>query len=128
MISGIGTSTTLVVAGPLPRKKQERGRRKCMEVLLPELEAKGIGTLVLESRLLTLDRKDVEMLDVLRSKGAVTGVRVEHRHADEMPELWIPDQIPGAYGDIACSSEGAEKWRALWEKIADGVTVRNVSL
>lgn len=61
-LASIGGQTTLVVASPLPRKKQERGLRKCMEILLPELERAGVNTLILESRVLQLDGKDIDML------------------------------------------------------------------
>lgn len=118
----IGGMTTVVVAAPLPKKKQERGRRKCLEVLLPELERAGVDTLVLESRVLQMNAKDVDMLQAMRAKQAVSSIGIDHAHASEEPSLWIPDQILGAYGDALCG-DVREIWREPWKEILKSVTV-----
>lgn len=121
-------TTTIVSATPLPKKKQERGRRKCLEVLLPELERKGVATLVLESRMLELDKRDIEMLQVMRTRKLVTAIRLEHARANEDMRLWIPDQILGAYGDVLCHAESVNKWEGPWEEIYPHITILNTSL
>lgn len=121
-VAAIGGQTTIVAASPLPKKKQERGRRKCLELLLPELEAAGIGTLILESRVLKLNDKDIEMLDAMRAKRVVSGIELRHVHASDEPKLWVPDQVLGAYGDCLCG-DGRDAWRQSWEKILPSITV-----
>ena len=78
-VAGLEGLTVMVACSPLPKKKQERGRRRCMELLLPELEALGVGLVTLESRVLQMDRKDIDMLQALKSKGAVPDMRYEPR-------------------------------------------------
>ena len=121
-VAAIGGQTTIAVAAPLPKKKQERGRRKCLEVLLPALEEAGVDALVLESRVLQLDAKDIDMLDALRVKHAVSRIGIEHAHANEEPSLWVPDQILGAFGDSLCGNV-RDAWRQPWEAIRPNLTV-----
>ena len=121
-VAAIGGQTMIVVATPLPKKKQERGRRKCLEVLLPALEEAGVDTLVLESRILQLNSKDIDMLDALRVRHAVSRIGIEHAHADEEPSLWVPDQILGAFGDDLCG-DVRDTWRQPWEEIRPSLTV-----
>jgi len=56
--------------------KSERGRRKCLETLLPELTRYGCTHLVIESRGARDDRRDRDMLDALRAKKEITGLRL----------------------------------------------------
>ena len=127
-IAGIEQATVLVAAAPLPRRKQERARRKCLEALLPELEARGVGKLVLEARDESKNGKDIELLMSLRRKGGVKVIDVVHMRADDEPRLWLPDQVLGAYGDVLCGSRGCDKWRDAWFGISRQVEVVNVAV
>ena len=120
--------TTVVVASPLPSKKQERGRRKCMELLLPQLERTGVDMLVLESRVLKLDGKDIDMLQAMRARKFVGSINVSHEHASDEPRLWIPDQILGAYGDWLVDAAAGDRWGAAWNDILSSLTVLETSL
>lgn len=122
-VADLDNLTVMVTCSPLPKKKQERGRRKCMERLLPELECRGVGLLTLESRVLQMDHKDIDMLQALKSKGAVPDLRLNHAHASDEPRLWVVDQILGAYGDWLCDNGAPRKWGNAWEEILGRLTV-----
>lgn len=122
-IASLDGFTVMIACSPLPKKKQERGRRRCMELLLPELEARGVELLTLESRVLQMDRKDIDMLQALKSKGVVPDMRLRHAHASDEPRLWVVDQILGAYGDWLCNDDAPHKWGNAWEEILSRLTV-----
>ena len=92
---------TIVVSGrPVNSKKQERARRKCLELLLPLLGSAGVKRAVLESRTDSLDKRDREMAVNLTRKGWLSNVTVAHQRGEDEPRLWIPDQIIGAKGHV----------------------------
>ena len=122
-VAELDSLTVMVACAPLPKKKQERGRRKCMELLLPELERRNVNLLTLESRVLQMDRRDIDMLQALKSKGAVSNMTLQHAHASGEPRLWVVDQVLGAYGDWLCDNAASLKWGAAWEEILDMLTV-----
>lgn len=126
-IADLGGYGAIVIGSPLPKKKQERGRRKCLEALLPELEKQGVGTLKLESRVLQLNSKDIELLDALRSKHAISAIGVDHAYADEEMSLWVPDIILGAYGDSLCGNS-REIWQRPWEAILPNLTILEAAI
>lgn len=75
----------------------ERQRRLCMERLLPELVALGVGRAVVESRGLKDDQQDHRTLDYLRRKRALGGqLHLDHMGGPAEPMLWIPDACCGA--------------------------------
>ena len=121
-------STIVVVGKSLPRKKQERGRRKCLELLLVELEKNGVDMLILEARDSEKDKKDIALLLAMRQKGLATKIDIAHKRADSNPRLWISDQILGAYGDELCSSKGIEKWDAAWKKLTTRLMILNTTI
>lgn len=104
-LSDIGMLHTVVVGVGLRGRKQERARRKCLEVLLPLLEARGIEHLTLESRGNFNDKKDVDMLINLRRSGALSFIDLDHAKGKDDPHLWVPDQLLGAFGDRERLSE-----------------------
>lgn len=114
---------TLIVANDLPGKKQERGRRKCLEVLLPALETKGISLLILESRGRLNDSRDIELLLSLRRSGAVSEIEIDHRRGSDDETLWVPDQILGAFAEIELEGKtglicAENNWAKISEKLA----------
>ncbi|WP_067071844.1 hypothetical protein [Carbonactinospora thermoautotrophica] len=90
---------SVVVVGHGVGRRQERGRRKCLEVLLPELATLGVARAVFETRA-AYDRQDQAMIAACRSKGLIDrAFRVEFGFpagpAGE-PLLWLADAVCGA--------------------------------
>lgn len=86
----------VVVRVHQPQEKSERRRRKCLELLVPRLEGRGITDLVLESRGRPDDRKDLDMLNALRSQHRAATTRFRHEIGRGEPMLAIPDAVCGA--------------------------------
>lgn len=81
----------------------ERQRRLCMERLLPELVALGVGRAVVESRGPKDDRQDHRTLDYLRRRRMLGGqLRLDHVGGPAEPMLWIPDACCGAVTQLRC--------------------------
>ncbi len=79
------------------QERPERRRRKCLERLLHELEARSILDVVLESRGRADDRRDIQMLNALRGQHYLsTSIRLTHVVGRYEPMLWIPDAVCGA--------------------------------
>jgi len=100
--------------------KSERRRRKCLETLLPELTLRGCDHLVMESRGPTDDRRDRDMLDAMRAKKEIVGLRLDHAPGPADPVLWIADAVCGA---VVAHRTGESRWL---EAIADRVMIRNL--
>lgn len=127
-LSQMAFSTTIVIGSPLPRRKQERGRRKCLELLLVELESRGIDVLVLEARDEEKDKKDIALLLSMRQKGLASTIDIVHMRAEDEPKLWISDQILGAYGDRLCANKGATQWENSWSNVEERIEILNTPL
>lgn len=127
-LSRVEHVTTIVVGAPLPKKKQERGRRKCLERLLPELESNGVSFFVLESRGNQKDKKDIELLLSMRRKGLIDEIEIAHKRAENEPKLWIPDQILGAYGDSLCETSGVKHWDNYWNDIERNIQILETTI
>ena len=98
-INTLGLTQIVVIGLPLAGRA-ERARRKCMEVLLPILETRGVNNLVCESRDEHQDVLDFQFIQALRSRRIITPrLRVDFVSGRSDARLWIPDQILGAIGD-----------------------------
>ncbi|MFI6496372.1 hypothetical protein [Nonomuraea typhae] len=87
----------VVVGTHLDAKKQERGRRKCLERLFWELGGCHVDNVVLERRHNDLDRRDREMVAALRGCHAIPPrLRPEWCDPGSEPLLWLPDMVAGA--------------------------------
>lgn len=126
IISEISHSTYIAVASPIQSNKQERARRKCLEALLPTLEQQGVALLVLESRGSYLDKKDVDFLFYLRRNGLVDSLDLTHATGSSEPCLSIPDQILGAYSELAANKSKKPVWLSVWNKITASITTISV--
>ncbi len=116
--------STVVVATPLNLARQERGRRKALEVLLPALEERGVTQLNLESRWVQEDQFDIDMVRALRSRRVIRDIRVDHVSSDERDaRLWMPDQVLGAVGDILCGAADTAAWSRSWDEIDPHVSI-----
>lgn len=99
----------------------ERRRRKCLELLLRELDGFGCDRLILESRGSADDRRDRAVLEYLRRRREITApLRLFHEPGPNDPMLWIPDVICGAVGQAR-----AGEFR-YFDRIASRVTIRVV--
>lgn len=116
--------STVVVATPLDGVRQERGRRKALEVLLQKLEADGVGLLNLESRWHQEDKADLDMVFALQNRRLISSIRIRHVRSDEQePRLWMPDQVLGAVGDILCGTGHPSAWAKPWKKVDEHVEI-----
>ncbi|WP_301150517.1 hypothetical protein [Mycobacterium simiae] len=87
----------IVRSRPNSTDHPERQRRLCMERLLPELVALGVGRAVVESRGPKDDQQDHRTLDYLRRKKMLGGqLYLHHAGGPAEPMLWIPDACCGA--------------------------------
>lgn len=91
----------------------ERRRRKVLERFLPTLDQLGCVELTLESRGTRLDGRDRVMLDALRTRREVSGLRLDHATGPSDPVLWIADAICGA---IVADRTGDPRWRIRLEQ------------
>lgn len=116
--------STVVVATPLNGVRQERGRRKALEVLLQRLESEGVGLLNLESRWRQEDKADLDMVFALQNRRLISDIRVRHvTPGEDDPRLWMPDQVLGAVGDILCGTGNPSSWSRHWAKVDEHVDI-----
>jgi RNase H-fold protein (predicted Holliday junction resolvase) len=115
-IGGLDLAATVVIGMPLAKSKQERARRKCLEALLPHLEAMGVTRVVMEERTRSLVEADRKMLTAVRGKRLITtALRVETARPKDEPMLWLPDSVAGALG--AARDRGKPEWLELTGRI-----------
>ena len=126
IIEATPPKTIIVTAAPLISNKQERARRKCLEALLVALESYGVEQLVLESRDGYLDRKDIEHLIALRRSKTIKGIDIAHKTGNDDPNLYVPDQILGAYGDII-SANRKHTWIDNWKSVEQSCVFQQVT-
>lgn len=119
-VADINASHTIVVGCNIAVSKQERARRKCLEVMLPRLEAMGVNRYILESRESFRDRGDVGLLQSLRAKGVCGGIDLVHIQGSDDARLWIPDQVLGAYGDLR-SGVAKASLKSAWNRLSPSV-------
>ena len=121
-------TTTVIIASPINTRKQERARRKCMETLFPLLEGLDVGKLVMESRNPIQDARDIEMVDIMKSKGLLKSLMVDHVRGEREPRLWFPDLVLGAYGDVLCEDELPKSWVQAWEDVEKRTDLHVISV
>ncbi len=87
----------VTVGSPVRPKRQERGRRLCLQRLVTELHGAGVDTLIAEARQDDLNKRDIDSVRYARRllpKG--TRFQIEHRFGADEPLLWIADVVAGA--------------------------------
>ncbi|MGW2838343.1 hypothetical protein ACWCWD_11165 [Streptomyces sp. NPDC001493] len=85
------------VGAPVPRRKQERARAKCLTALVVELHGFGVDQLYIEARQETLNARDIRTVLAARAnlpKG--TRLQADHVHGNDEPLLWVSDIVAGA--------------------------------
>ncbi len=101
----------VAVGAPVPPRRQERARSRCLEHLVPELHGYGVRTLVMEARTPALNKRDVHTVITARyalPKG--TRFTVEHTPGAQEPLLWMADVLAGA---VRASREGEHTYRCI---------------
>lgn len=96
VISGLPIEAIVVVRQGPEDERDERRRRKCFELFVPQIDELGCVELVLESRGVKADKRDRDMLDAMRARHAVGGLRLNHSPGPADPVLWIADAVCGA--------------------------------
>lgn len=127
-LSSIERADIVVIASPLPGRKQERARRKCLEALLPTLEQRGIERLVLESRRPGSDKLDLDYASYARGSHLINSIRIDHEYGADQPKLWVADQILGAMGDCLTHTGEWHYWESEWSKLVDRIERIDVKL
>lgn len=117
-VAGIGELHLVAIGSPVPVRKQERARRKCLAKLVTELHSFKVGSLYMEARDPRLNAEDVKTVQHARYKlPKGTQFRIHHRSGAEEPLLWVADVVAGA-----CRAErlGQGIYReVLGEKVMD---------
>lgn len=96
-VAGIDSFHVVTVGVPMPVKRQERARAKCLHRLVFELHSYGVTHLMIESRTDQLDRRDVATVTRARlrlSKDAL--FLVDHQAGADEPLFWAADVVAGA--------------------------------
>ncbi|MFD4919593.1 hypothetical protein ACFWNR_41125 [Streptomyces virginiae] len=86
------------VGTPVPKRKQERARSKCLTPLIVELHGFGINQLYLEAREAELNARDIRTVANARQTILPKGTlfRADHVPGSGEPLLWISDIVAGA--------------------------------
>ncbi|MBR3327835.1 MAG: hypothetical protein IKG22_10995 [Atopobiaceae bacterium] len=127
-VSSIPAITTVVIGTPLNPRKQERARRKCLEALIWTLDHDDVNVLVLEGRDSALNKRDIQLVDALKSRGQRTKLVVQHKEGSEEPRLWVPDQVLGAYGDQLCLDRLDTSWLDAWRTLEEHTRLQIIDL
>lgn len=104
----------VAVGGPVPPRRQERARAKCLHRLVVELHGYGVEHLLMEGRTERLNTRDVRTVQGARytlPKG--TQFAIEHRPGPKEPLLWAADVVAGA---VRQHREGDPECRAVLEQ------------
>lgn len=122
-VSDLPLEHVVVVRTGISGEKDERRRRLCLQQMMFELENLEVRTATFESRGRADDRRDRQMVDVLRARRVVGGqLRIEHEKGPLEPLLWLPDAICGA---VTAQRAGNETYVKL---IASKVAVTIVTI
>jgi hypothetical protein len=95
-IGALRLDAVVVVTTPVTPRRSERARRHCLLRLLWELEQRGVGDVLLESR----RERDVTDREVIghghRSGHVSAALRHEFGRPKDEPLLWLADVVAGA--------------------------------
>ncbi len=111
LVGELSLSNMVVTATRLDSRRQERARRKCLQMLVHQLVADDVQHVWLESRDRIGNQRDLAMIASLRTTGALPpSIRVDHARPSEEPLLWVADAVAGA---VAAAYEGRPQFRGL---------------
>lgn len=107
-VTAILVEHLVVVATPADPRRPERARAKCLERMLYELDQRNVSRLIMESRTVSLNRRDLLLIERLRgSRRIPTAIRLDFELPSLEPMLWLPDQVLGMIGD---AEAGVGRW------------------
>ena len=87
----------VTVGTPVPHRRQERARAMCLTRLITELHSYSVTDLVIESRTVQLNERDIKTAQGARfSLPAGTRFHVTHVAGAQEPLLWSADIVAGA--------------------------------
>ncbi len=87
----------VTVGTPVPRTRQERARAMCLTRLVAEPHSYSVTDLVIESRTVQLNERDIKTVQGARfSLPAGTRFHVQHVAGSQEPLLWSADIVAGA--------------------------------
>jgi hypothetical protein len=95
-ITSLGPMNVVVSHLDEYRKKVERYRRKCLEVVYRELAGMGVTDAALEHRSHSQDAADRAHIVALQAQSLDHSLRISHPKGGEEPLLWIADAVLGA--------------------------------
>lgn len=112
----------VTIGAPVPERRQERARARCLDRLVVELHSLGVTSLVIEAREPELNQRDVETVRGARHRLFPGGTRfhVEHVPGPTEPLLWIADILVGA---VRAEQEGEPRYREILADRIYDVTV-----
>jgi uncharacterized protein DUF3800 len=120
-VAGIDGFYVVTIGTPVPYRRQERARARCLRQLVLELHSYGVTHLLVESRTRQLNTRDVATVAGTRfqlPKG--TPFRVDHWAGADEPLFWAADIVAGA---VRAHREGQGRYRALLEECVYEVEV-----
>jgi hypothetical protein len=96
LIARLPLEHVVVVRNGHPDDRPERRRRHAMERLLHKLDQADVRDVTFESRDSHNDNRDIEMLNAIRSRGAVSlDLQISHVGGRDDAMLWVADALCG---------------------------------
>jgi len=107
--AAIPASTVVLARMALLGEREERQRRKCLELLLPILVGCGVRHLTLESRGQKPDKLDIDLLAYMRAQQRISGsaLTIDHVPGPADSLLWMADGLCGAALEF---QRGEDRW------------------
>lgn len=121
-LAGVEGFHIVTIGTPVPLRRQERARARCLDRLVIELHDYGIRHLVIESRGQRLNRRDIETARGARHRLLPRGTtfQVDHAPGSDEPLLWAADIVAGA---VRAEQEGDSRYREILGDLIYDVTV-----
>lgn len=117
-------SLNIVIAAPVPPRRQERARVECLEHLVPELRSFEVDTLYLEACQPSLNKRDERTVARIRQHYLPKGARfrVTHVRGADAVELWNADVVAGV---CRAAHEGRPELREILADRIYDIDIRN---
>lgn len=100
-IGSLAPMTVVVTHVSERMRKNERCRRKCLELLYYDMAGMGVFDLLLEHRSDVQNKRDRAHIVGLQNQGLDQRIRIGHRRGGDEPLLWIADVLLGAVNSAA---------------------------
>lgn len=106
--------SVVIIGTPVDKKKQERARAQCLELLLWELDQLGVVHVWIENRTQSLNKRDTTTVDRLRGRQIISNsLRLDFAYPSTEPMLWLPDVVAGAVSCARCGE--TDEWLTVME-------------